>query len=233
MLVTWLFWVGNAATLCQVDSFSGIAASTLGGQGRRGGGVLKEMTTAVHDLLFIGRAHKRPQEEIYMPTGADVKTTMQEFYQFARVPGVLAAVDGSLIPIPSLPRSSLVVTDGVQECHRDWFCYKKKMAWLLLAAVHARGEYVWIKNHIPAATGDAAALNGSGLEKKLKEAHEHGHCPLLCLNGGRTVKPFIVADTAFRPQTYTTKCYDTPLSIEVEERARQQCFNDAIIRTRT
>jgi hypothetical protein len=71
MLIAWLYWVGHAATLHQVDDFSGIPQGSLGAQGDRGNGILRNMTQVLHDLLIQG-LHGYVQEpgcrgEVYVP----------------------------------------------------------------------------------------------------------------------------------------------------------------------
>jgi hypothetical protein len=125
--MAWLYWVGHCASFHQVDHFSGIAQGTLCRQGKRGQGVLGTVSLAMYDILVLGMGHLRPGGEIYFPsTSNEVTEVQREFFQHARLPGVVGAVDGCLVQTP-LPRyEQRHHEDGEVDQPVAFFCYKKR-----------------------------------------------------------------------------------------------------------
>ena len=150
--MAWLYWVGHSATLSTVEDFSGIPKGTLAYQGARGPGVLNGLTDALYELLVEGKHdHVRPQGEIHMPQCmAELRQAIVEL-RAAGMPGCIGAVDGTLVPIPAIPASRLRCVNGMWKTLTSWWCYKKHYAWLVLAVVNARGEYIYVKNNVPGA----------------------------------------------------------------------------------
>ena len=233
MLLAWCYWVGHSAKLSAVEDFSGIAEGTLKSQGARGGGILRNMTVVLHQLLVKGIGHVRPRGEIILPTTeAELRETMEGFHgMLAPQPGLPAvfAVDGTLIRCPAIPAKQLRHVDGVRESMQSWFGYKKYLCWLLLAACDANGLFTWIKSGVPGSVGDASAWNGSDLDTALKNCADKW--PKLRLADGKEVAPFGLADTAFKLQPYLMKCHER-ISHDAEEGERQTLFNHTVIRTR-
>jgi hypothetical protein len=146
----------------------------------------------------------------------------------ANIPGVFAAVDGTLIQCPAIPAEQLRVRDGIAEQQTSWYCYKKRNAWLLLAAVDGFGHFMWYKSRVPGSVGDAAAWNGCTLERGLTKARDS--LPKIRLHDNTEISAFVLADTAFRLTPSLIKCYE---SIQGGEAGRQQeLLNSAVIRTR-
>jgi hypothetical protein len=139
MLAAWLYWVGPAARFSEVDDFSGIASGSLGAQGPRKEaqglhGVLWRVTTALHDVLFTGEGHElnNQEGEVQWPKNPDeVMNKVAEWWQRSSLPGVVGAVDGTLIACPAPKKAQRLVQygpfgEGLLESLRAWYCYKKK-----------------------------------------------------------------------------------------------------------
>jgi hypothetical protein len=134
-----LYLVGTAARFSEVNDFSGIASGTLGAQGPRKEakgqyGVLWRVTIALHDVLFKGEGHilNDHQSEVQWPRNPEeVMTKVVEWWQRSNLPGVLGAVDGTLIGCPAPKKRQRLVEygefgNGLLESLRAWYCYKKK-----------------------------------------------------------------------------------------------------------
>jgi hypothetical protein len=227
MLIAWLYWVGHAASLHRVDEFKGIPQGSLGGQGARGNGVLRDVdVTQVLQLLIQGKHGyvREPgcQGEVYLPpTHLSLLQSMRQFHRMACVPGVFAAVDGTLIQCPSIR-----VRHGIAEQQTSWYCYKKRTAWLLLAAVDGFGHFMWFKSRVPGSVGDAAAWNGCKLERQLRLCYD---LPKIRLHDKSKISVFVLADTAFGLTPSLMKCYENMLGGEAG--SQQELLNSAIIRT--
>jgi hypothetical protein len=141
MLAAWLYWAGTAARFSEVDDFSVIASGTLGSQGPRQEakgrhGVLRRVTMALHDVLFKGDGHvlNDHQSEVQWPRNLEeFMTKVVEWWQRSNLPGVLGAVDGTLIGCPAPKKCQRLVEygtfgSGLLESLRAWYCYKRNCA---------------------------------------------------------------------------------------------------------
>jgi hypothetical protein len=195
MLVAWLYWVGHAATLHQVDDFSGIPQGSLVAQGARGNGVLRDMTLVLHELLIQGM-HGYVREagcrgEVHLPpTHLSLLGSMRQFHRMASIRGVFAAVDGTLIQCSAGRAEQLHIRDGIAEQQTSWYWYERRTALLLLAAVDGFGHFIWFKSRVPGSVGDAAAWNGSTLERQLRRCHDG--CPKSVSTTGPRFPPLLL-----------------------------------------
>ena len=233
MLMAFLFWAGNAATFSAVEDFSGIPKGTLASQGERGKGVITNVAIVLRELLIEGKHnHIRPYGEITMPTtAAELLEVMTGFYNLAGIPGCIGAVDGTLIEIPSIPSAQLEVRNGISECRRAWYSYKKKPCWLALAVCNAKGQIMWMKGAIPGATGDASAYHDSEYDRAMQQLHESGRAPTVRLADGSYLSVFTVGDSAFALTFRLQKCF-TKLSANADMRRMQVTYDASIVPTR-
>lgn len=142
---------------------------------------------------------------------------MARFENLCKLPQVVGAIDGCLIPIkrPIGPWGS------------SYYCYKGFYAILLLAIVDSEGYFRYTSSGLPGCVGDAAAWADCGM-KRVIERGEFFNPDSVMEIGDLKVSPFLVGDSAFPLTHYMMKCYNGAPA----EGTPNYRFNYSLIRTR-
>ncbi|XP_065193105.1 uncharacterized protein LOC135824300 [Sycon ciliatum] len=106
----------------------------------------------------------------------------------------------------------------------SYWCYKHRIAILLLAAVDARGIFTYVNVGNPGSVGDAAAYINSRLFDNLT-TRQWLTVPEKTIGNNR-VLPYLVGDAAFALSSSLMKCFSNPVT------PQEKTFNFRLIRTR-
>ena len=105
-----------------------------------------------------------------------------------------------------------------------YFCYKKFTAIIVLGCVDVRGIFTYVNAGRPGSVGDLYTYRHSVMCQKVASGEWLAHSPRTI--EGVSVKPFVVADSAFPLEPTCIKCY------EFGQRPYMRSFNYSLIRTR-
>lgn len=188
-----LRWLATGGCISHCQDDFGMARSTL----------QKHAKIVVNALYY----HFKPTQ-IKWPTGGELTQVFTDFEQLCGLPLVAGAIDGSFIEFtkPKGPFAS-----------RYW-CYKNKIAILLLAVVDATGRFTYVNAGRPASLGDAAAFRRSSLKRMLDVnavfPPEHAMELELTRDDGSThsltLRPYLLGDEAFPLLSHMMRCYKQP-----------------------
>ena len=157
-------------------------------------------------------------DQIKWPTGEELVAVMDDFRQLCGLPKVAGAIDGTFLEMKS---------PGNEFKDRYW-CYKNKIAILMLAVVDCSGKFIWVDIGRPSSVGDAGAFRSSDLSDLLASRIalplEHDEV-LPC---GTILQPYLLGDEAFPLLPYLQRCYEG----NINERSVQGMFNRAVINGR-
>lgn len=171
----------------------------------------------VVDKLFT---HVVP-DLIRFPRGAELTRVMQDFECLSLLPGIAGAIDGSFIEI---------LKPSVEFADRFW-CYKNKIAILLLAVVDAVGRFTFIDAGRPSSLGDVNAFKFSHLpgyiEERIVLGPQHD-IPLVVDGEEFLLQPYLIGDEAFTLCKYMMTIYGGVH----HPRSKEAVFNAALINAR-
>ena len=114
---------------------------------------------------------------------------IEGFFQISKIPNVVAAIDGTHIPIKAL-----------QNNHEDYFNRKHFYSYVIQAVVNSHGLYLSISTGYPGSLHDARVLRLS----EMFDAAENENIlmePTMDLNG-TVIRPLIVGDSAYPLKTW-------------------------------
>jgi hypothetical protein len=154
---------------------------------------------------------------IKLPTTADdLSGLLAAFHQRFRIPCIVGAVDGSLIP---MRKPSAIQAGGDTAAY---WCYKGHVASLLLAVCDANGSFWYINAGSPGSAGDAGLWSRCRLNSLIEEGlFKKISITLQTEEGEFTVHPCLVGDSAFPLNASLLKAYGDP------RRGEQQEFEDS------
>ncbi|XP_065197210.1 uncharacterized protein LOC135828714 [Sycon ciliatum] len=180
-------------------------------------------STAVHivhstvDILFKDMAPR----SIRFPEGKELKKTMQEFEDLAKLERCGGAVDGTFMKIKK---------PQVQFADCYW-CYKKYSAIIILGTVDACGLFLNVNAGRAGSAGDASVYASSRLARKIGERKwltiKETETEKFTIQGSY-IRPYLVGDSAFPLSATLMKCYDDNAALLPWQRT----FNYRLIRTR-
>lgn len=155
---------------------------------------------------------------IKWPAGQELINVMDDFKQLCGLPCVAGAIDGSFLEIKR----------PTGEFGDRYWCYKNKIAILLLAVTDCVGKFTFIDVGRPSSVGDAGAFRACELSDLLEAGvalpAQHG----MQLPCGTTIGPYLLGDEAFPLLRYLQRCYEG----HINERSIQGSFNRAVINGR-
>ncbi|XP_065191888.1 uncharacterized protein LOC135822976 [Sycon ciliatum] len=172
-------------------------------------------TTAVHIVHETAAVFKAAlvAKSVAFPEGAELNRVMIDFQDLCGLPYCAGAIDGTFMEIEK------------PVAHGDvYWCYKKYPSIMILGTVDARGIFTNVNCGRPGSVGDAAAFASSALRQNIVDKKWLVSNPLPI--GQLQIQPYLVADSAFALNTFTMKCFTTPVT------PAQQSFNYRLIRTR-
>jgi hypothetical protein len=174
-------------------------------------------TPTVHKHLHavIAVLKKRLHYLVSFPRGSELRRVIHDFhFHTYGMPMVAGALDGCFIPMTKPPGPF----------NWRYWCYKNFCSILLLAVCDARGVFTYLDVGRPGCFGDAAAFQCSTLARALADGNVLS--PTRTVQG-ITLRPVILADSAFPFQPYIMKQFDTPLP-----NTKESLFNFGHIRGR-
>ena len=180
--------------------------------------ILRPTVAALKAVMVTG-----PNREFRWPvTVEEQQHAMAEFRDLWQLPGVIGAIDGTLIAM----RKPSVKQGGVDT--DSWLGYKGSIASLLLAVVSATGRFIYVSAGYPGCFGDAGAFNSSLLKQKLDAGLLSSTWSSTVGEHTRTYHPFLVGDAAFPLSSYMQKCFGNVPA----ENTREGKYNRCIINCR-
>ncbi|XP_065189551.1 uncharacterized protein LOC135820166 [Sycon ciliatum] len=193
-----LHWFAHAPSYAQLALLYGVGKTTA--------------VHIVHDTVNVFVTELVPKT-IAFPQGPELTRVMADFQDLCGLPYCGGAIDGTFMEIEK------------PVAHGDvYWCYKKYPAIMILGTVDARGIFINVNCGRPGSVGDAATFAASALRQKIVDKVWLVSDPLPI--GGMAIQPYLVADSAFALNTFTMKCFSTPVA------PQQQSFNYRLIRTR-
>ena len=197
-----LRWLAGGAGYHNVADDFGIARST----------VHKHVHRVIEALMPWAR------QQIQFPRGAELQQTIHDFQQKCELPNVAGAIDGSFIEIRK---------PSGEFADRYW-CYKNKIAVLLLSVVDAVGRFTFIDAGRPSSVGDYRAFTNTELCRLLQEGRLFPpECDLTMTNSRTastvTVHPYLLGDDAFALEAFMQKCYSGIVAANSPEARYNRC----------
>ena len=165
-----------------------------------------------HEGIAILRERLVP-EVILFPIGRELNQVMVDFEALCGLPCCGGALDGTFMPIKK--PADFGVT---------YICYMKFTAIIVLACGDARSIFTYVNAGRPGSVGDSYTYRHSVMCQKVASGEWLAHSPRTI--EGVSVKPFVVADSAFPLEPTCIKCY------EFGQPPYRCSFNYSLMRTR-
>ena len=194
-----LHWLAQASSFSELAALYGIGKSTVVALVHQGIAILRER-------LF--------HDAIKFPTGPELEQVIVDFESLCGLPCCGSALDGTFMPIKK-----------PSEFGDTYYCYKHFNAIIVLGCVDARGIFTYVNAGRPGSVGDSYTYIHSLLYQKIANGEWLYRSPMTI--EGVSVKPFLVADSAFPLDSTSMKCF--PDSANVPQK---RSFNYSLIRTR-
>jgi DDE superfamily endonuclease len=155
-------------------------------------------------------------------TEEEMLAVMADFHRLHNMPGCIGAIDGTLI---------LMKKPTTQQAGGDadaYWCYKGGICNLCVVIVDANGLILYANAGSPGSVGDAGVFSRSLIKQQLDQGlAELAAVQLEVAGEEKQVTGYLVADSAFALNKYTTKCIDPPPAHGSAEEKFNRCVINA------
>ena len=153
-------------------------------------------------------------DAIKFPTGPELEQVIVDFKSLCGLPSCGGALDGTFMPIKK-----------PSEFGDTYYCYKHFNAIIVLGCVDARGIFTYVNAGRPGSVGDSYTYIHSLLYQKIANGEWLYRSPMTI--EGVSVKPFLVADSAFPLDSTSMKCFPDLANVP-----QKRSFNYSFMSTR-